>query len=119
MAGEQKERRRVAAGSHAKIPTYRRRTSGHCSPPNHHRPHSHEADAVRQDVLAQIDLTGQSKASLEDLLLGNQLTGAGGFNCVRVTRPENSKPRNVALGTRGSDIMTMAVVFGRDFSSAG
>ncbi|MEZ6121991.1 MAG: c-type cytochrome [Planctomycetaceae bacterium] len=68
---------------------------------------SDAADAARQDVLAHIDLSGQSQATTEDLLLGNQLTGAGGFNCVACHRAGPFEPRNVALGTRGSDIMTM------------
>lgn len=66
-----------------------------------------EADAARQDVLAHVDLSGKSQASTADLLLGNQLTGAGGFNCVACHKAGPFEPRNVALGTRGSDIMTM------------
>jgi len=66
-----------------------------------------EADAARQDVLAEVDLTGTAVASTEDLLLGNQLTGAAGFNCVACHKAGPFEPRNVALGTRGSDIMTM------------
>ena len=59
------------------------------------------------DVLAHVDLTGQTKATTDDLLLGNQLTGAGGFNCVACHTAGPFEPRNVALGTRGSDIMSM------------
>ena len=66
-----------------------------------------EADAARQDLLAEVDLTGTAVASTEDLLLGNQLTGAAGFNCVACHKAGPFEPRNVALGTRGSDIMTM------------
>ncbi|APZ95628.1 cbb3-type cytochrome c oxidase subunit II [Fuerstiella marisgermanici] len=66
-----------------------------------------EADSARQDVLAFVDLSGKSQASSEELLLGNQLTGAGGFNCVACHKAGPFEPRNVALGTRGSDIMTM------------
>ena len=66
-----------------------------------------EADAARQDVLADVDLAGTAVASTEDLLLGNQLAGAGGFNCVACHKAGPFEPRNVALGTRGSDIMTM------------
>lgn len=66
-----------------------------------------EADEARQDVLAHIDLTGKEKADAADLLLGNQLTGARGFNCVACHRAGPFEPRNVAPGTRGSDIMTM------------
>ena len=66
-----------------------------------------EADAVRGDILADVDLVTQNQASTEDLLLGNTLTGAGGFNCVSCHKAGTFEPRNVALGTRGSDIMTM------------
>ncbi|MCP4169815.1 MAG: c-type cytochrome, partial [Fuerstiella sp.] len=66
-----------------------------------------EADTARTDVLAHVDLTGQTKVTTDDLLLGNQLTGAGGFNCVACHTAGLFEPRNVALGTRGSDIMSM------------
>ena len=66
-----------------------------------------EADAARQDVLAHVNLGDREPASTEELLLGNQLTGAGGFNCVACHKAGPFEPRNVALGTRGSDIMTM------------
>lgn len=66
-----------------------------------------EADVVRTDVLSHVDLTGEHTASTEELLIGNQLTGAGGFNCVACHQAGPFQPRNVALGTRGSDIMTM------------
>ncbi|MDG1896342.1 MAG: c-type cytochrome [Fuerstiella sp.] len=66
-----------------------------------------EADGVRAGILAHVDLTGQAKATTDDLLLGNQLTGAGGFNCVACHSAGPFEPRNVALGTRGSDIMSM------------
>lgn len=66
-----------------------------------------EADAARSDILAHADLDTQNEASTEDLLLGNTLTGAGGFNCVSCHKAGAFEPRNVALGTRGSDIMTM------------
>lgn len=66
-----------------------------------------QADAARADVLAHIDVTQPKSATTEDLVLGNQLTGAGGFNCVACHSAGPFQPRNVALGTRGSDIMTM------------
>jgi cbb3-type cytochrome oxidase cytochrome c subunit len=66
-----------------------------------------QADGVRADILAHVDLTGQAKVTADDLLLGNQLTGAGGFNCVACHTAGPFEPRNVALGTRGSDIMSM------------
>ena len=62
------------------------------------------ADLVRPDIASA------SKAitpTAEELLLGNQLTGAGGFNCVACHQAGSFEPRNVALGTRGSDLLTM------------
>ena len=66
-----------------------------------------EADKTRQDVLAYVDMADHSPATTEELLLGNQLTGASGFNCVACHKAGPFEPRNVALGTRGSDLMTM------------
>ncbi|MCR9199289.1 MAG: PA14 domain-containing protein [Planctomycetaceae bacterium] len=66
-----------------------------------------QADSARADVLSHIDLTGQHSASAQQLLTGNQLTGAAGFNCVACHQAGPFQPRNVALGTRGSDLMTM------------
>ncbi|MEZ6061842.1 MAG: PA14 domain-containing protein [Planctomycetaceae bacterium] len=64
------------------------------------------ADDVRQDLLANLNPAGV-KATSDDLLLGNRLTGAGGFNCVACHQAGSFEPRNVAPGTRGSDLMTM------------
>ncbi|MCA9061761.1 MAG: hypothetical protein KDA96_01800 [Planctomycetaceae bacterium] len=66
-----------------------------------------EADSVRQDILQFAGLDRQSPVSSAELLEGNQLTGAAGFNCVACHQAGAFEPRNVALGTRGSDIMTM------------
>jgi len=65
------------------------------------------ADNARQDILAKSSSNHSDTATPEELLLGNQLTGAGGFNCVACHQAGPFQPRNVALGTRGSDIMTM------------
>lgn len=62
------------------------------------------ADSVR----AEIALAARpAVASPADLLTGNQLTGAAGFNCVACHSAGAFEPRNVALGTRGSDLLTM------------
>lgn len=65
------------------------------------------ADLARQDVLTQSAVHADTTATPQQLLLGNQLTGAGGFNCVACHKAGPFEPRNVALGTRGSDLMTM------------
>ena len=62
------------------------------------------ADSVRPEIAAAAKAL---PASAQDLLLGNQLTGAGGFNCVACHQAGSFEPRNVALGTRGSDLLTM------------
>jgi glucose/arabinose dehydrogenase len=41
----------------------------------------------------------------ETLLAGHTLVGGGGFSCVACHRFGKFEPRNVALGTRGSDLM--------------
>lgn len=66
-----------------------------------------EADGARKDVLVHLEQENAAPASPQELLLANQLVGAGGFNCVACHQAGSFQPRNVALGTRGSDIMTM------------
>lgn len=66
-----------------------------------------EADEARAALFAHLDLSKEHKATAAELLLGNRLTGANGFNCVACHKAGSFEPRNVALGTRGSDIMTM------------
>ena len=64
------------------------------------------ADPARQDVLAHVN-SPAANADTQHLLVGNQLTGAAGFNCVACHKAGAFEPRNVAPGTRGSDLMTM------------
>ena len=66
-----------------------------------------EADKVRNDIFDYLRVRNPQRVKTEDLVLGNHLTGAGGFNCVACHKAGPFEPRNVALGTRGSDIMTM------------
>lgn len=66
-----------------------------------------EADKSRTDILDYLRLRNPRKVKTEDLVLGNHLTGAGGYNCVACHKAGPFEPRNVAAGTRGSDIMTM------------
>ena len=63
-----------------------------------------EADAARPEIAA--GAVGGT-ATADELLLGNHLTGAGGFNCVACHSAGEFSPRNVALGSRGSDLLTM------------
>lgn len=65
------------------------------------------ADAVRGDILADTQPDDPRPATDSELLIANQLTGAAGFNCVACHSAGRFEPRNVALGTRGSDLMTM------------
>ncbi len=65
------------------------------------------ADAVRADLFRHFDPRNPEPASPEDLITGNQLAGAAGFNCLACHKAGPFEPRNVAMGTRGSDIMQM------------
>ncbi|MEO2015281.1 MAG: c-type cytochrome, partial [Fuerstiella sp.] len=108
VAGEQKERR--LPWLLVRMPKFRHSDAERTAIVHHLNTTDRvpdEADTVRTDVLAHVDLTGQTKVTTDDLLLGNQLTGAGGFNCVACHTAGPFEPRNVALGTRGSDIMSM------------
>lgn len=49
-----------------------------------------------------------SPLAAEALLLGRQLVGPTGFSCIACHEIGPYKPKNVALGTRGSDLMAMA-----------
>ncbi len=50
-------------------------------------------------------LLAQAVPDEETLILGHALAGAGGFNCVACHKFGTYEPRNVALGTRGSDLL--------------
>ncbi len=65
------------------------------------------ADLVRAGLFEHMNPHHPSAASPEELIEGNQLAGAGGFNCIACHRAGSFEPRNVALGTRGSDLMLM------------
>lgn len=62
------------------------------------------ADAARPEIA---EAARSVPVTTSDLLTGNQLTGAAGFNCVACHAAGAFEPRNVALGTRGSDLLTM------------
>ena len=65
------------------------------------------ADVARPELFTHLDPLHPTIATANELLLGNQLVGAGGFNCIACHKAGTFEPRNVAMGTRGSDIMTM------------
>ena len=65
------------------------------------------ADVARPELFTQFDPQHPVIANASELLIGNQLVGAGGFNCIACHTAGTYEPRNVAMGTRGSDIMTM------------
>jgi mono/diheme cytochrome c family protein len=66
-----------------------------------------QADAARMELFEHLNPQYPSLATAAELLTGNQLIGAGGFNCIACHKAGAYEPRNVAMGTRGSDIMTM------------
>ncbi len=51
----------------------------------------------------------------QTLLVGHALAGAGGFNCVACHQFGEYTPRNVALGTRGSDLLGIGRRMRREF----
>lgn len=65
------------------------------------------ADVARPELFTHLDPQHPAIATPSELLLGNQLVGAGGFNCIACHKAGTFEPRKVAMGTRGSDIMTM------------
>ena len=66
-----------------------------------------DADEARPELFEHLNPHHPSLATAEELLAGNLLVGAGGFNCIACHQAGEYEPRNVAMGTRGSDIMTM------------
>ncbi|MFM7056530.1 MAG: c-type cytochrome [Planctomycetota bacterium] len=65
------------------------------------------ADAARQELFESVNPQHPTLATPEELYSGNQLAGAGGFQCTACHKAGPWEPRNVALGTRGSDLMLM------------
>ena len=65
------------------------------------------ADIARRELFSHLDPQHPTIATASELLIGNQLVGAGGFNCIACHTAGAFQPQNVAMGTRGSDIMTM------------
>jgi mono/diheme cytochrome c family protein len=65
------------------------------------------ADAAREELFQHLNPHHPAAATPADLLTGNHLIGAGGFNCIACHKAGPYEPRNVAMGTRGSDIMSM------------
>ena len=65
------------------------------------------ADAAREELFQHLNPHHPSIAAPAHLLTGNHLIGAGGFNCIACHKAGPYEPRNVAMGTRGSDIMSM------------
>ncbi|MBC7965258.1 MAG: c-type cytochrome, partial [Fuerstia sp.] len=65
------------------------------------------ADVARRELFTHLDPQHPTIATAQELLVGNQLVGAGGFNCIACHTAGAYEPKNVAMGTRGSDVMTM------------
>lgn len=65
------------------------------------------ADTAREELFRHLNPIHPSIATAAELLTGNHLIGAGGFNCIACHKAGPYEPRNVAMGTRGSDIMSM------------
>jgi cytochrome c2 len=65
------------------------------------------ADGVREELFAHYNPQHPAQATPAELYSGNQLAGAGGFQCTACHKAGTWEPRNVAMGTRGSDLMLM------------
>lgn len=65
------------------------------------------ADVARRELFTHLDPQHPTIATAQELLVGNQLVGAGGFNCIACHSAGAYEPKNVAMGTRGSDVMTI------------
>lgn len=65
------------------------------------------ADTAREELFRHLNPHHPTIATAADLLTGNHLIGAGGFNCIACHKAGPYEPRNVAMGTRGSDVMSM------------
>ena len=65
------------------------------------------ADVAREELFRHLNPHHPTIATPADRLTGNHLIGAGGFNCIACHKAGPYEPRNVAMGTRGSDIMSM------------
>jgi len=65
------------------------------------------ADVARPELFTHLDPQHPVIATASELLIGNQLAGAGGFNCIACHTAGSYDPKNVAMGTRGSDLVTM------------
>lgn len=66
-----------------------------------------EADSLRAELFEHLNPQHPSLATSEQLVLGSQMAGAAGFNCIACHRAGKFEPRNVAPGTRGSDLLVM------------
>lgn len=65
------------------------------------------ADGTRSELFEHYNPQHPALATSAELYSGNQLTGAGGFQCTACHKAGAWEPRNVAMGTRGSDLMLM------------
>lgn len=66
-------------------------------------------DRIPGGMPASISVPDKSKESKnqETLVIGHTLVGAKGFSCIACHTIGEYEPRNVALGTRGSDLMNL------------
>jgi mono/diheme cytochrome c family protein len=65
------------------------------------------ADGTRSELFEHYNPQHPALATPAELYSGNQLAGAGGFQCTACHKAGAWEPRNVAMGTRGSDLMLM------------
>ena len=63
----------------------------------------------------EVPVVASRKQDERVLVEGQELIGAKGFSCIACHRVGNYQPRNVALGTRGSDLMGLAGWLRREY----
>src|SRR5690606_12412988 len=85
---------RIPDGAPTSLASPRRR-SGDASDP--------EQTSTTDRTNPEVDATGSPEPDPQTLVIGRSLAGSGGFNCVACHAFGEYEPRNVALGTKGSD----------------
>lgn len=56
-----------------------------------------------------------AKPSAQALVAGQALVGSGGFSCIACHKAGNYEPRNLSLGTRGSDLLGLGNRMRREY----
>lgn len=77
--------------------------------------HDRIPDGAPESVTAPTTDSGPEIDRKQTLLTGHALAGSGAFNCVACHKFGDYEPRNVALGTKGSDLLMIGDRMRADF----